>query len=188
VTRYRVILGIAAAVVVLLVAVAMTGSLLFADSRVDPLRRADAVIVRGGEHDGREEYGLRLVREGYASVLVLSDPYDSSDPVMKRLCDPGHTGVEVVCRAPHPSTTRGEAILAHQLAAERNWRTVIVVSWRYHLPRARLIFSQCFSSAPDSVIMRDVPRRYPYAVVQWEYTFMYQYAAFAKAFAQGDCG
>jgi uncharacterized SAM-binding protein YcdF (DUF218 family) len=187
-TLRRSILGLTAAVVVLLLVVGVSGSLLFADSTVDPLRRADAVIVLGGEHDGREAYGLQLVKEGYAPVLVLSDPYASSDPVMTRMCDSTHSGVEVVCRAPNPPTTRGEAILAHELAVERNWRTVIVVSWRYHLPRARLIFAQCFSPAADSVIMRDVPRSYPYSVLQWQYTFVYQYAAFAKAFGQGDCG
>jgi uncharacterized SAM-binding protein YcdF (DUF218 family) len=187
-TLRRAILGLAAAVVVLLVVVGISGSLLFADSTVDPLRRADAVIVLGGEHDGREAYGLQLVKEGYAPVLVLSDPYSSSDPVMKRMCDSPHSGVEVVCMAPNPTTTRGEAILTHQLARERHWRTVIVVSWRYHLPRARFIFSRCFSPVADSVIMRDVPRSYPFSVLQWQYTFLYQYAAFAKAFGQGHCG
>ena len=35
---------------------------------------------------------------------------------------------------------------------------VVVVTWRYHIPRARIVFKQCFSSEPGAVIMRPAPR------------------------------
>lgn len=175
-----------ATLVVLLFVNGASGTLLFARAPVDPLAAADAVIVLGGEHDGREAYGLKLAEQGFADTVVLSNPYAASDKTMKKACAP-QPDIRVICRPPVPGTTRGEALLARQLADEHGWTSVIVVSWRYHLPRARKIFEQCFVNAERSVIMRDVPRRYPFSVAQWQYTYLYQYGGWVKAEIQGRC-
>lgn len=104
---------------------------------------------------------------------------------MKKYCDKKASKYTVLCVDPVPSTTRGEAIFTQQLAQERGWKHVIVVSWRYHLPRARFIFGQCFDG---EVTMRPVPRTYDFSLVQWEYTYLYQIAGFVKAGVQGGCG
>jgi uncharacterized SAM-binding protein YcdF (DUF218 family) len=169
------------AVFLLLSVVGVTGVVVFSHASEDGLQKADAVIVLGGEHDGREEYGRRLVRDGYASVLVLSDPYPKSDPVMRRACDSARDEVEAICVRPNPLTTEGEAILTRRLAAERGWTKVIVVTWRYHLPRARFVFSKCLSWPSDKLVMRAVPREYRMSLGYWEYVYLYQYVAFAKA-------
>src|SRR5690349_3912942 len=163
-----------------------TGTLFFAHARPDPLAKVDAIVVLGGEHDGREAYGLKLAKQGYAPTVLMSDPYGPRDPVMKRYCR-GHTEIEVICRPPVPGTTRGEALMTRTLAEQRGWRSVIVISWRYHLPRARRIFDVCFASPDRTVIMRDVPRSYPFSVARWQYTYLYQYAAWVKAEVQGAC-
>jgi uncharacterized SAM-binding protein YcdF (DUF218 family) len=178
------ILGVGCAVVSLLAIVAVSGTVLFANAASDPLRRVDAVVVLAGEHDGREEYGLTLVRAGVAPLLVVSNPYRAGDQFIQRVCNTPHAGIEVLCRRPTPATTRGEALLVRELAADRHWTSIVVVSWGFHLPRARLIFDECF---PGSVVMRAVPRGYRYSLVRWEYTYVYQYGAFAKALFQGPC-
>lgn len=163
-----------------------TGTLFFAHARPDPLAKVDAIVVLGGEHDGREAYGLKLAGQGYAPTVLMSDPYGPRDPVMKRYCR-RQADIEVICRPPVPSTTRGEALMTRALAEQRGWRSVIVISWRYHLPRARRIFDVCFASPDRTVIMRDVPRTYRFSVAQWQYTFLYQYGGFVKAEIQGSC-
>ena len=163
-----------------------TGTLFFAHARPDSLAKADAIVVLGGEHDGREAYGLKLAGQGYAPTVLMSDPYGPRDPVMKRYCR-RQADIEVICRPPVPSTTRGEALMTRALAEQRGWRSVIVISWRYHLPRARRIFDVCFGAPDRSVIMRDVPRTYRFSVAQWQYTFLYQYGGFVKAEVQGGC-
>ncbi|MDN4520281.1 YdcF family protein [Mycolicibacterium austroafricanum] len=178
--RHLLIPGATAALVLLLFLNGLTGTFLFAHSKVDPLARADAIVVLGGEHDGRETYGLTLAEQGYAPVVLLSNPYRSKDKVMAKACAP-RTDIRVICRAPVPSTTRGEAMMTRELADKYGWDTVIVVSWRYHLPRARRIFEQCFTSPTRHVIMRDVPRQYPFSVAQWQYTYLYQYGGWVKA-------
>jgi hypothetical protein len=119
---------------------------------------------------------------------VLSNPYAADDPVMRRACAGSGQGITVICRRPAPATTRGEALAARQLATERHWKRIIVVSWRHHLPRARLVFSQCFADRPGVVIMRAVPRDEPMSLAEWEGTSLYQELAFLKARFQGSCG
>ncbi|MCG7592772.1 YdcF family protein [Mycobacterium sp. PSTR-4-N] len=163
-----------------------SGTLWFAHARPDSLTKVDAIVVLSGEHDGREAYGIELANQGYAPTVLISNPHGPRDPVMKRSCQRRAT-IEVICRPPVPATTRGEALMARALAEQRGWRSVIVISWQYHLPRARRIFDVCFAPPNRTVVMRDVPRTYPFSVAQWQYTFLYQYAAWVKAEVQGSC-
>ena len=170
-----------------LILVGITGVPIYTYAREDPLRKADAIVVLAGQHDGREQYGFQLLRDGLAPVLLMSDPYPSSDSAMKRACETRVDKAEVLCKRPPELTTRGEAILTRQLADERGWRTVIVVSWRYHLPRARLIFEQCFSEATEALILRSVPRRYDYSLVDWETKYLYQDIGMVKNMLRSSC-
>lgn len=167
----------------------------FTKARIDPLTGADAIVVLGGEHDGREEYGISLAQQGLAPTVVLSNPYSRGDATMRKYCPttevkpadlsaPKQSKVEVLCIAPSPSTTRGEAMFTQDLARERGWQHIIVVSWRYHLPRARYVFDQCFDG---TVTMRPTPRSYDFSLVEWEFTYLYQMAGFVKAGLQGSC-
>lgn len=173
-------------VVVLLVDVGISGYVLFVNARADELQRVDAILVLGGEHDGREDYALNLARSGWAPTVVMSNPYDAGDPVMTRVCRPV-PDVEVICARPDPLTTRGEAMMMRRLADASGWSRIMVVSWRFHLPRARLIFRQCFAEEPGSTVMVAVPRRYQFSPLRWELEFAYQWAGLAKAVIQGEC-
>ncbi|ADU00670.1 YdcF family protein [Mycolicibacterium gilvum] len=175
-----------AALVVILFLNGASGTLLFARAQADPLAKVDAIVVLGGEHDGREAYGVGLAEQGYADTVLLSNPYHGTDAVMAEACQP-RSDIEVICKAPVPGTTRGEALMARALAEARDWNSIIVVSWRYHLPRARKIFNECFASPTRSVVMRDVPRDYPFSVAKWQYTYLYQYGGWVKAELQGRC-
>ena len=147
-----------------------------------------AVVVLGGEHDGREDFGVKLATKLHASTVVLSNPYGPKDKVMKRLCDTTQSDVQVICEKPEPSTTRGEAMLTDRLAAEHHWRRIVVISWRYHLIRARFIFDQCVAGSGASFAFVAVPRRYPQTVAQFSYIFAYQVGGTLKALIQGECG
>ena len=181
---------VVAVVVVVLVDTWISGYFLFRNASNDPLERADAIVVLGGEHDGREDFSIGLAKQGWASTVVISNPYPDGDPVMERVCHDvrGDDGpVEVLCLVPSSLTTRGEATMMRTLAAERSWNKIIVVSWQYHLPRARLIFRQCFSAEPGVTVMQAVPRRYQFSPLSWEFVYAYQWAGLAKAIAQGEC-
>jgi uncharacterized SAM-binding protein YcdF (DUF218 family) len=176
--------AVVCALLATLAVVGVGGYLVFGRARQDALTRVDAIVVLGGEHDGREQYGIGLARAGYARTVVLSNPYGPDDRLMNRLCASGDTAVTVLCEVPNPGTTRGEALFTQRLATARGWHTVIVISWRYHLPRAHYIFGRCFHGR---VVMRAVPREYDFNAAHWELTYIYQTVGTLKAAVQGGC-
>lgn len=181
--RRRVLL-VAGLTVAILVGFGVAGTRFYAHARFDPLQKVDAIVVLGGAHDGRESYGIDLARRGYASQVVLSDPYRSSDERMREFCATRMPGVRVRCFVPDPATTRGEAEGIRELAVSNGWERVMVISWRYHLPRARFIFGRC---ADTDIVVRPVPRDYDYSVLRWAREYLYQTAAFAKAATVDRC-
>lgn len=176
-----------AALVALLFVNGASGTILFARAEADPLKRADAIVVLSGDNDGRQEYGISLAEQGYAPVVLLSTRPASKGRPRLEDCHQ-RPNVRVICSVATPFTTRGEAIMTRQFAQQYGWKSVIVISWRFHLPRARYIFDQCFTSPDRSVIMRDVPRTYPFSVANWQYQYLYQYGGWVKAVIQGQCG
>ncbi|EHB58472.1 protein of unknown function DUF218 [Mycolicibacterium rhodesiae JS60] len=163
----------------------VAGYILFNRPHVDPLTKADAIIVLGGDNDGRLQYGLSLAEQGYADTVILSNAYTDKPadlPDFERACASGTAAVSVICFRPSPYTTRGEAMYLARLAKQHNWTHVIVVSWNYHMVRARYIFHQCFSG---TVTMRPVPRTYDFTVAGWAKVYAYQYTALVKAAVLG---
>ena len=183
----RLVAWAASASLTVLVIAGLVGSIWLGRIKEDPLQRADAVVVLGGAHDGREAYGLQVARQISARALVLSDPYPANDSTMRRACSGPQGGITIICRRPVPATTRGETVQVREMATEQHWERIVVISWRYHLPRARLIFSQCFSNRPDAVIMRAVPRNDPDSLAEWEWISLYQEFAVLKARLEGAC-
>lgn len=82
----RAVLAVCSVLLAFLLLIGASGFILFTNAPTDPLQRADAVVVLGGEHDGREDYGIALARNGWAPTVLISNPYHSSDPVMRRVC------------------------------------------------------------------------------------------------------
>jgi uncharacterized SAM-binding protein YcdF (DUF218 family) len=122
------LLAWAAAVVVLFVWVP------FADD--DP--KTDAIVVLAGSRT-RLPVALDLLARGDAGTLAVSR--DPRDRARVRLCrrPPAH----VLCFSAEPYSTRGEARLAARIARERGWRSLALVTSRFHLFRAGLIFRRC---------------------------------------------
>lgn len=110
----------------------------------DPLpRRADAVVVLAGS-EARLPVALSLVRRGVAPTLVVSSDSKQDDPARYRLCaGPPPKAYRLLCRRASPFSTRGEARMVVGLARSRGWRSIVVVSSRYHLLRAHLLFRRC---------------------------------------------
>lgn len=105
---------------------------------------ADAVVVLAGARDPRLEGGLALVRRGVAPVLVVSDGWGLAWVEANRLCAGRRAPAHVLCFRPEPYSTRGEARGFARLAAAHGWHSVVVVTSRYHIARARILFERCF--------------------------------------------
>ena len=175
-------------VIAVVIVAAMAATLVACDrfynhSRMDALRPVDAIVVLGGDHDGREEYALGLARDGLADTVVLFDPYGSTDLVLPRLCASA-TDIRVLCPVPEPSTTHGEALTTGRLVEANGWRSIMVISWRFHLPRARLHFEQCVDA---ELVMREVPREYHFGPWGWLRVYTHQSLGLVKAAVQLRC-
>jgi uncharacterized SAM-binding protein YcdF (DUF218 family) len=132
----------------------------------DEPRRADAVVVLAGGRKLRLEKGLELMRRDLAHTLVISDGEARGWLEANRLCNGAATGFRVVCFTPDPYSTQGEAQGVARLARERGWRSVTVVTSRFHVHRARLLFERCL---PDvRVVAARYQLRYLPSALFWE--------------------
>lgn len=147
--------------------------------RTDTPAAADAVLVLGGAHDGREQLGLRLAHEGYAPRVLFSNPYENS-VLVNRICHGGYS-FEVTCFDPAPRTTRGEGRELARLARAGNWHRVIVVTFTPHISRARFILEKCW----DGELLFTDPEP-DLSVLRWGYDYVYQSVGYIKAFFE-DC-
>jgi hypothetical protein len=113
----------------------------------DSVDRAAAVVVLAGDADHRIPRGRELVRGGVADRLVLSrEPGEKWDRWRPLCREP-----EVLCFDAEPYSTQGEAEAVGRLALRRGWGSIAVVTSRYHLFRARILFRRCFAGAVDAV-------------------------------------
>ncbi len=120
-----------------LVAVSVSWFILYDD---EPVATADAIVVLAGSKH-RLPVGLELFRQKVAPTLVVSDGLDPRSPSTQRLCLDRRA---VICPRPDPYSTRGEARMIARLARERGWSSVVVVSSRFHLYRAKLLIRRCY--------------------------------------------
>jgi uncharacterized SAM-binding protein YcdF (DUF218 family) len=117
----------------------------------DAVGKADAVVVLAGSKHERLDRGLELMREGVAPVLVISDGFDPKLPRANELCREGGQGFSVACFTPDPDNTQGEARKVAELARKNGWERVLLVTSRFHVTRARMLFDRCLDADVDAV-------------------------------------
>jgi hypothetical protein len=102
---------------------------------------ADAVVLLSGD-GARLPGALRLMRDRVAPTLVFVGQPDTT--AVEAVCQ-GQQDFEVVCMWPHPDSTRSEVQAVGVLAADRRWRSLAVVTSKYHIIRTSVLLRRCFS-------------------------------------------
>lgn len=166
----------------LVMAMIAAGLPVYVFPQLDPLRRADAILILGGAHYLRYPFGLDSATRGWAPNVVVSNPRGASDPWLTELCATPNPRYTLHCFTPEPSTTRGEGRELRRLADTHDWRTVIVVTFRPHVSRARFILEKCFDG---ELIMTAPPG--PISLRRWVAEYVYQSAGYLRAVAEPDC-
>jgi uncharacterized SAM-binding protein YcdF (DUF218 family) len=129
-------------VVLVLLAYIAVVVVLFVVPHGDKPVHASAVYVLSGSSK-RLPVGLRLVRQGYAPLLVVSRTTPDPSALEQQAC--GHRlDVRILCVTAKPYSTVGEAELLARLAAARGWKSVDVVTSSYHVLRARMLLRRCY--------------------------------------------
>jgi uncharacterized SAM-binding protein YcdF (DUF218 family) len=139
-------------------------------AREDLLTRGDAIFVLAGTEMTRALEGADLYVEGYAPRLVLSR--EVLEPAFAIIARRGATVSSEVERARDvlislgvPATaiilpdrlhdnTAAEAVTLRGLAQANHWRTVIVVTSKFHLRRARFAMERELNGTGVRVLMR----------------------------------
>src|SRR5271169_6831876 len=118
-------------VLVVVLFVAATARL-FVWPPTDLPQRADAAVALGGDPGQlRAKEAIRLVRQGYAPVAVISLGGTTAAP-----CPHPEPKVPVICFRADPLDTRGEAQYVGALARRRHWLSLMVVPERSQATRA----------------------------------------------------
>lgn len=154
---------------------------------------ADAVFVLGPSDETRVEHARDLMEQGLAPTVVYATPQGDfgggaeaeTDELGKPDCDTG-VAYEVICFEPDPSTTQGEAMKMRDLAAERGWDDVIVITMRPHVPRAQLIVDRCYEGQTQWSPIDYVDSYWKHPWVTFK-AFVYQSGGFLKAWATPGC-
>jgi uncharacterized SAM-binding protein YcdF (DUF218 family) len=126
---------------------------------------ADAVIVLSG---GRERLppAMALVRRGVAPVLAISSVSRTKPwAIARRLCASGrYAHARVLCFEARPYSTEGEAKTVERLVREHRWSHIVVVTSRFHVTRAHMLFRRCYDGGLSMV---GVPTAWWRLPVEW---------------------
>lgn len=172
------------ALVISLIAGGIAADRAYVHPQIDELRNADAILVIGGDGWNRYSYAMRLAWKAWAPNLVISNPGEGAagNAWLNKTCSEPPKEFSIYCIYPKPGTTRGEAMAFSRLAAEHNWNSVIVVTGRPHISRARLVIERCFRG---DIIM--IPGPDPIPRSQWAYEFVYQTLGFIRSMFERKC-
>jgi len=168
-----------AVIVVLVVLAGVAGWPVYVHPQVDPLRKADAIVVLGGTAYDRFDLGLDLAQRGYAPQLLIST--GAGDNNMNKYCK-GHFDFVVNCFVPDPWTTRGEAEEIGRRAKQQGWHHIIVVTFTPHVSRARYIVEKCFDGELTIVASPSAS-----GLRFWTWMYIRQSAGYLRAFTDRGC-
>ena len=101
---------------------------------------ADAVVALAGS-DNTLPAAQTLVGGGIAPTLVVSAERNDRDPARSRVCR--KKASDVICIYAGSYSSAGEAKAVTELAKQRSWDTVVVVTSDYETLRAERAFDRC---------------------------------------------
>ncbi|MCU1472287.1 MAG: hypothetical protein JWQ92_355 [Amnibacterium sp.] len=139
----------------------------------------DVAFVLGPPTQARLDVAERLRRSGAATDVLVSAP-GPAVTTFPGLAGCGSTA-HLICAAPTPTTTRGEARLLAREAVAHHWTSAVVVTMPAHISRARLLMQRCFSGTLTMAASDEGPK------YGWPYQYLYQTAATAKALLTPGC-
>ena len=126
-------------------------------------RRADAIVLMAGDRFHRINKAAELYHDGHAPYLVVTSSADNweygSAPSSKLVPELTHAGVPIenIIQEETSPHTRAEADSALHIAKEHDWKTLIVVTTKYHLPRTYLTWLKAMKDAKYSPLLIMIP-------------------------------
>ena len=140
----------------------------------DPLEKANAVAVLSGNEQDRLQETLRILREGFAPLVILTETEElagggSSMGTIDKVITARAVGISneaILVTKSTATSTRDEALAVLEVAQQRQFTSLIVVTDPYHCFRTRLLFRSIFSGSGIQVSVRPV-RDHWYRSYNW---------------------
>jgi uncharacterized SAM-binding protein YcdF (DUF218 family) len=117
----------------------------------DTLERSDAILVLSDDnfYADRATRASQVYRQGLAPIVIASGrrlrPYAGIAELIEHDLIERGVPKDRILRVVHDAdNTREEAVTLAQVARQKKWRSVIVVTSNFHTRRARYIFSHLF--------------------------------------------
>ena len=139
-------------------------------TKEDPIQKADAIAVLAGTRLNRPLEGVDLYQAGYAPTIVLTYEIEelafaeagrrgavlpvAVDEARDMMIKLGVPPSAIIQPAQIHGNTAQEAQTLHQLARQRGWRRIIVVTSPYHLRRAGFAMRRELKGTDVEVEMR----------------------------------
>jgi len=162
----------------------------------DELEPADAIVVLSGGTESRMAEALKLYKDDYGKVIVLTETGDitegyeylNSFDMRIQLMSNGVPSGNILITDLMVNNTLDEAIAIRNLLENRQYSSAIVVTDPYHTRRASMIFDQVFEGHPQKIMIRAVgsswfnSRRWFLSKRGWQFTLLEYLKIFALKF------
>lgn len=121
---------------------------------------SDAIVVLGGDWQGRIQKGIQLFKQGYAPVLVVTGgmliaPARTQADYLAEVAQRAGVPPQAIVKEGRPSSTWQDAVLTVDEARRRGWKRVLVVTSDWHSRRAAMVFRRVYGKA--GIEVRSVP-------------------------------
>ncbi len=132
----------------------------------DVLKKSDAIVVLEGDYYRRPDHAVRLFREGWSKIIVVSgglnNPSGGSFPariLARRLRRAGVPRKNLILED-KSLNTREQAVEIMKLAKGRSWKKIILVASHFHQFRAFLTFLKAMRGKKTKIKIYNSPAMY----------------------------
>lgn len=114
------------------------------------------VVVSGGETSQRVAEGVKLYKEDWAGVLIMSgaarDAKDSNAAAMKRMAINSGVPADKIITEEKSMNTVENAAYVRDIIEQNKFNRLILVTSPYHQRRAALVFGKALEGLPVKII------------------------------------
>jgi uncharacterized SAM-binding protein YcdF (DUF218 family) len=123
----------------------------------DPVERVDAVVVLSGGEGDRMGLAIEMHADGFAPNLVITDTASGvNNRMVGEAMEGGFDRENIFVTELQVDSTYDEALAVRDLALDRNWDQLMVVTDPYHTFRTRLIFRRELWGSGIEILVRPV--------------------------------
>jgi uncharacterized SAM-binding protein YcdF (DUF218 family) len=147
----------------------------------DPIRPAEAVALLSGGGTTRMTEAVRLYKDKYAKIFILTDPIIGSEEAIPETGSSGSSvqvldaldmGIPrgaILITPVHPNSTLGETQELRDFLEQHHIQSCIIVTDPYHTQRTRIIVKDVFRNSDVKVMVRAV-RSHWYRSQTWMFS------------------